>query len=62
MAGLHRLSVMLDVDAGTCRLGYGTEEGLRLLHETAMRLGTLVSNHLYYPEHDLTNTIAPRRT
>jgi len=40
--GPERVSVILDADAGACRLGYGTEAGLTLLHDTARRLGTMV--------------------
>lgn len=40
--GPDRMSVILDADAGACRLGYGEEAGLTLLHETAKQLGAMV--------------------
>jgi hypothetical protein len=39
-----RMSVVLDADPGCCRLGYGSEAGLRSLHEAAAGLGVIVAN------------------
>ncbi|MBX3351827.1 MAG: hypothetical protein KF684_02740 [Phycisphaeraceae bacterium] len=40
--GKDRVSVVLDADPAACRLGYGTEEGLKHLHDVASGLGAVV--------------------
>ena len=37
-----QMSVILDADAGCCRLGYGTESGLKALYGAATQLGFVV--------------------
>jgi len=39
-----RMAVVLDADPGCCRLGYGTEAGLKALHEAAAGLGAVVAH------------------
>jgi len=43
--GPHAVRVVLDVDPEVCRLGYGTQEGLKLLRDRAANLHTLVCHH-----------------
>src|ERR1700733_2394229 len=38
--GPDAVQIILDADPEICRLGYGTVEALRVLHETARRLGS----------------------
>jgi len=40
--GIYAVSIILDVDAEVCRLGYGTIEGLQCLQSLAQSLGTMV--------------------
>jgi hypothetical protein len=40
--GKDRVSVVLDADPAACRIGYGTEEGLKHLHDVASGLGAIV--------------------
>jgi hypothetical protein len=40
--GKDRVAVVLDADPAACRLGYGTEEGLKHLHGIAAGLGAVV--------------------
>jgi hypothetical protein len=42
LLGPDAVKVTLDVDPEVCRMGYGTIEGLELLHETADLLGTTI--------------------
>lgn len=38
----HSVSVIIDADAEVCRLGYGTVEGLKILHAAAGNAGTFI--------------------
>lgn len=40
--GAERITIILDVDAEICRLGYGTLDGLKLLQKMASEVGGLV--------------------
>jgi len=42
--GRDAVQVVLDVDPEICRLGYGNIDGIRLLQETASRLGGTIYN------------------
>jgi hypothetical protein len=45
LMGRESVSVTLDVDPEVCRLGYGEIQAVRLLQNTATRLGTTLNTH-----------------
>lgn len=45
LLGRESVSVTLDVDPEVCRLGYGQIDAVRLLQNTATRLGTTLNTH-----------------